>query len=73
MIYENSSGLDKAYYDLIAYENYAYFSPNNRIFMDINEILYYENKMELIIVINQLKNELPNPNPNKETFHKWWK
>ncbi|MEH2259215.1 NACHT domain-containing protein [Nostoc sp.] len=73
LIYENSSGLDKAYYDLIAYENYDYFSPNKGIFIDINEILCYENKMELILVINQLKNELPNPNHNKETFQNWWK
>lgn len=70
---ENSSGLDKAYYDLMAYENYASFSPNNSIFSEIIEILCYENKMELILVINQLKNELPNPNQNEENFQKWWK
>ncbi|MEH2250791.1 NACHT domain-containing protein [Nostoc sp.] len=73
LIHENFSGLDKAYYDLIAYENYAYFSPNNSIFRDISEILCYENSIELILAINQLKNELPNPNQNEEKFQKWWK
>lgn len=69
---EDARVLDKVCQELLEYQFYASFSPNNFLARNIDRTLNYKLNLKLKRALKQLKDELPNPNQEEKTFQEWW-